>query len=129
MVRERLNHGFSGALMLVLWWAILIGAPVISYLNWAPRRPPVEVLLALPLLAFLAKGFFIVAPNQAKVLQLFGSYVGTATNSVGFRYAGASTSQTGSYLRVSAPAYTGSSVLVSSTGYTDTLTVTVSAAP
>jgi len=57
------------------------------------------------------------------------SYVGTATNSVGFRYAGASTSQTGSYVRVSAPAYSGSSVLVASTGYTDTLTVTVSAAP
>jgi hypothetical protein len=57
------------------------------------------------------------------------SYVGTATNSVGFRYAGASTSQSGSYLRVSAPAYAGANVLVASTGYTDTLTVTVSAAP
>jgi hypothetical protein len=57
------------------------------------------------------------------------SYVGTATNTVGFRYAGSSTLQSGSYLRVSAPAYTGSSVLVASTGYTDTLTVTVSAAP
>lgn len=77
MVRERLNHGFSGWLMLTVWFAILVAAPVLTIRNWAPRRPPVELLAAIPLLVFIAKGFFKVAPNQAVVLQLFGNYVGT----------------------------------------------------
>jgi regulator of protease activity HflC (stomatin/prohibitin superfamily) len=33
---------------------------------------------ALPLLAFLWFGFFVVQPNHAQVLQLFGRYVGSA---------------------------------------------------
>ena len=86
MVRERLNHGFSGWLVLLLWWAILVAAPVLTYLNWAPRRFPVEFFVALPILALLAKGFFMVAPNQASVLQLFGSYAGTA-KTPGLRWA------------------------------------------
>jgi len=78
MVRERLKHGFSGLLLLAVWLAILLAAPILAFLNSAPRRPPIELLFALPILIFLAKGFFVVAPNQAKVLQLFGGYVGTA---------------------------------------------------
>jgi regulator of protease activity HflC (stomatin/prohibitin superfamily) len=42
---------------------------------------PVFIIAAIPLVPlwfFLLKGFFTVAPNEAKVLQLFGNYVGTA---------------------------------------------------
>jgi len=78
MVRERLNHGFSGWLMLVVCLAVLVGAPYLTYLNAAPRRPPLELILAIPLFVFLAKGFFKVSPNEGVVMQLFGSYVGTA---------------------------------------------------
>jgi len=35
---------------------------------------------------FLLKGFFMVAPNEAKVMQLFGDYVGTA-KTTGLRWA------------------------------------------
>jgi regulator of protease activity HflC (stomatin/prohibitin superfamily) len=78
MVRERLNHGFSGWVMLVLWLAILIAAPVLTAQNLAPRRVPIEIFIAVPLLVFIAKGFFKVSPNEGVVMQLFGSYVGTA---------------------------------------------------
>jgi regulator of protease activity HflC (stomatin/prohibitin superfamily) len=78
MVRERLNDGLSGGLVLVAWIASLVGIGFLTYLNAAPRRPPVELIIGLPVLVFLLKGFFMVAPNQGVVLQLFGSYVGTA---------------------------------------------------
>ena len=78
MVREQLKHGFSGWLMLGVSLAILVAAPVGTFLNWAPRRPPLELVVALPILILLAKGFFKVAPNQGVVLQLFGNYAGTA---------------------------------------------------
>src|SRR5689334_8840742 len=59
MVRERLRDGFSGFLMLVV----------------------TLLYPALPLWVFLT-----VAPNEAQVLQLFGSYVGTA-KTAGLRWA------------------------------------------
>jgi hypothetical protein len=86
MVRERSNNGFSGWLMLVVWVAVLIGTPVLTYLNAAPRRPPVEFLIGIVILALVTKGFFMVAPNQGAVLQLFGSYIGTA-RTPGLRWA------------------------------------------
>jgi regulator of protease activity HflC (stomatin/prohibitin superfamily) len=43
-------------------------------------------VLLFPLWILLLKGFFMVAPNEAKVLQLFGDYAGTAKIS-GLRYA------------------------------------------
>ena len=86
MVRERLNNGFAGWLMLVVWFAVLVGAPFLSYLNSAYERVPVEIPLAIPILLFILKGFFMVAPNQGAVLQLFGNYVGTA-KTPGLRWA------------------------------------------
>ena len=38
----------------------------------------VTAIALIPLWIFVLKGFFMVAPNEAKVLQLFGDYVGTA---------------------------------------------------
>ena len=44
------------------------------------ENPPAIIALALmiALTAFAAVGFFMVNPNQAQVLQLFGGYRGTA---------------------------------------------------
>jgi regulator of protease activity HflC (stomatin/prohibitin superfamily) len=78
MVRERLNNGISGWFMLLLALLILAGAIYLSVINADARRPPLEFLVAVPLVLVILKGLFMVAPNQAKVLQLFGDYVGTA---------------------------------------------------
>jgi regulator of protease activity HflC (stomatin/prohibitin superfamily) len=41
-------------------------------------RPPIPLILAIPIVAFLVRGFLVVAPNEASVLQFFGAYSGTA---------------------------------------------------
>jgi len=46
----------------------------------------VSASLILTVLTILACGFFMVQPNEARVLQLFGAYVGTARDS-GLRWA------------------------------------------
>lgn len=43
-------------------------------------------ILLVPAWILMLKGFFVVAPNEAKVLQLFGNYVGTAKEP-GLRFA------------------------------------------
>ena len=86
MVRERLNNGFTGWLMLVVTFTVLISGFWLTYNNWAPRRPPIEFFIAVPIFVLLMKGFFMVAPNQGVVLQLFGSYAGTA-RTPGLRWA------------------------------------------
>ena len=60
---------FAGlaALAVVLRGADMHGAPLV----------PFGGAIALGLLAFLAKGFFQVQPNQGQVMQLFGRYAGT----------------------------------------------------
>ena len=54
----------------------------------AGRMPALAVLLALALglEIFLAAGLFVVNPNEAKVLQLFGEYVGSVRQA-GFHFA------------------------------------------
>jgi regulator of protease activity HflC (stomatin/prohibitin superfamily) len=93
MVRERPRDGFSGYLML----AITLVYPVIPIwlffagINSADDGNPNPfffigaVLLGLGWI-LLIKGFFTVAPNEGNVLQLFGSYVGTA-KTTGLRWA------------------------------------------
>ncbi len=78
MLRERSNNGFSGWLMLVVTVAVPVAGLYLTIENLAPRRAPIEVIVAMPVFVFLLKGFFKVSPNQGVVLQLFGSYIGTA---------------------------------------------------
>ena len=83
MVRERLRHGIPGLLLLPL---ILL--PLISILMFMAAALLGETsvsavlivtgILLFPLWVVGLKGFFMVAPNEAKVMQLFGDYVGTA---------------------------------------------------
>src|SRR5215211_7567971 len=92
MIRERLRHGLSGIPTLILAVVALVG---IAWLFFSSIETPnreasiggvLTAVALFPLWVFLLKGFFMVAPNEAKVLQLFGDYVGTAKVS-GLRYA------------------------------------------
>jgi regulator of protease activity HflC (stomatin/prohibitin superfamily) len=86
MVRERVNNGISGWLMLVIGLAVPVAGIYLTVRNVAPSRVPIELIIAIPLFILIARGFFIVAPNQAVVLQLFGSYAGSGKEA-GLRWA------------------------------------------
>jgi regulator of protease activity HflC (stomatin/prohibitin superfamily) len=80
MLREIEKQAMSGLAMLLILPAVVLG------LAWAAvetiRRGqvllPVLLILAAVVVAILHAGFFIVNPNEGKVLQLFGDYRGTA---------------------------------------------------
>jgi regulator of protease activity HflC (stomatin/prohibitin superfamily) len=80
MIREREQSGLPGwptlAVLIVLGglftWQLVVAAQaeeLVAIVSWA-------VLLAVTIFALF--GLFIVNPNEAKVLQLFGSYAGSA---------------------------------------------------
>ena len=82
MVRERLRDGFPGIPALLAWFAVGIGLflNVVRLVN-QEAFPPFIVLTAIGsvlLMVFLLTGFFIVNPNEGRVLQFFGTYVGTS---------------------------------------------------
>jgi hypothetical protein len=82
MVRESSRDGYPGLPMLLLVIAVGVGlfANVVR-LAVSEVFPPFVFLSAvgsLFLVLFLFAGFFIVQPNEGRVLQFFGSYVGTS---------------------------------------------------
>jgi regulator of protease activity HflC (stomatin/prohibitin superfamily) len=88
MIRERAYQGLPGVPMLLLLVAV-IGACVYGIVAGARSQDLSTLLLstaALALDAFLFAGLFMVNPNEGRVLQLFGDYVGTA-NVPGLRWA------------------------------------------
>jgi hypothetical protein len=82
MVRERQRDGFSGLPVFILW--LVVG--VLLFLNVVRlvRADANEGLIAVSIIGsaltmiFIAAGFFIVQPNEARVLQFFGTYAGTS---------------------------------------------------
>jgi regulator of protease activity HflC (stomatin/prohibitin superfamily) len=88
MIRERERHGKPGLLMLLLLLVSMAATVALFILGVAlasgERGTPAGVVMAIlavglaPVEFVLLFGFFIVAPNQAHVMQLFGDYVGTA---------------------------------------------------
>jgi len=88
MIREQTRKVASGYLALVILPLLTLLAGWQFVLAAAAQRPLAAVasLLALLLLFVCYKGFFMVHPNQAKVLQLFGSYVGSVRQT-GLRWA------------------------------------------
>jgi regulator of protease activity HflC (stomatin/prohibitin superfamily) len=80
MIREREYNGLPGIpvlLTLLVTEALLIWLLVTAI----QARDPVFITstaIALAVVSFLMFGLFMVHPNQGKVLQLFGSYSGTA---------------------------------------------------
>jgi SPFH domain/Band 7 family protein len=88
MIREKEHNGTSGLGMLFLFLLLLVtGIAVLIYAirNGWGFGVFASVVLFLGSLLGLA-GLFIVNPNQSKVLQLFGEYVGTAKKA-GLRWA------------------------------------------
>jgi len=88
MIRERTRNGAAGIPLL----ALLIAAGAATtylFVSSARNAEPIPIVLASLLYlaeAFLAAGFFMVNPNEARVLQLFGDYAGTA-RTPGLRWA------------------------------------------
>jgi regulator of protease activity HflC (stomatin/prohibitin superfamily) len=88
MNREQVRHVPSGYLMLVVMAVLQIG---LGYFNLRMiMAGNVAGMIAFGLASLVAVlgwvGFFMVHPNEAKVLQLFGKYVGTAHDQ-GLRWA------------------------------------------
>ena len=81
MIKEIEKQAISGYSALVVLLLALIGT--ILFLIFA--RAPL-VLVFLPPIVILLFGLFLVNPNEARVLQLFGKYVGTVKHP-GLRYA------------------------------------------
>lgn len=76
---ERTARAVSGWMALPLWLgaAAWVAWSVIAPLASAHGHPAVAGILALPLLAFLLKGFLVLEPNQAAVMVFFGKYAGS----------------------------------------------------
>jgi regulator of protease activity HflC (stomatin/prohibitin superfamily) len=88
MIRERVRNGAAGIPTLLL--LIVLGAANLYFFIQGVRDEALLVIGATTigwvLLAFTCAGFFVVNPNEARVLQLFGDYAGTAKES-GLRWA------------------------------------------
>ena len=87
MIRERDYAALPGlpmALLLLAVMGLLIYALVTGERASAPRI--VSLSLALVLDIFLLAGLFVVNPNEGRVLQFFGDYIGT-TKKPGLRWA------------------------------------------
>ena len=88
MIRERENHGLPGLPMLLIFLAAMV-----FFVWWMvtsiQAREPLNIVagaVGLAVTFLLLPGLFMVAPNEAKVLQLFGKYAGTAKEQ-GLRWA------------------------------------------
>jgi regulator of protease activity HflC (stomatin/prohibitin superfamily) len=90
MIRERVRRTISGwivAPLLLVALATLIWTAITWVDNgWPGGFAGVAVIAAFPLLILLTKGFFIVNPNDARVLLLFGAYAGSVKHE-GFHWA------------------------------------------
>jgi regulator of protease activity HflC (stomatin/prohibitin superfamily) len=88
MVREREARALPGAIMMVLLVALTIGSVFgvirTAVAGWDAQSWFWTVVLVVS--AVSLAGLFVVNPNEAKVLVLFGSYAGTAKRA-GFHWA------------------------------------------
>jgi regulator of protease activity HflC (stomatin/prohibitin superfamily) len=92
MIREQVRTTLSGWLMLPVI-VIAIGLVTWQMILWASAPDEarnalviIVYLAALTILCVMAAGFFVVYPNEAKVLTLFGKYSGSV-KSDGFHWA------------------------------------------
>src|SRR5437762_2555706 len=79
MIRESAARSRNGMLMLFLLPALLLLS--VWWLVYSARVGSliqvIAAILAIAILAILLGGFFVVEPNQASVLMLFGNYRGS----------------------------------------------------
>jgi regulator of protease activity HflC (stomatin/prohibitin superfamily) len=90
MVREIERNAVSGGIVLPIQLILLVGS-VYGFIQAVSQPTPDGWMIFLWVVVFLIQfvgwlGFFVVHPNQAQVLQLFGSYVGTV-KSAGLHWA------------------------------------------
>lgn len=88
MIRERERPVANGALMLVVGLAAIVAGMLVLILS-ARDNSGLGVVLGIATIfagVVLLIGLFTVAPNEARVLQLFGDYVGTV-RTPGLRWA------------------------------------------
>src|SRR5689334_21258792 len=82
MVRERPRDGFPGVpvLLLVLAGGVGLFFNVVRLMGERAWPPLIlfSIVGSVLLMLFLLTGFFIVQPNADRVLQFFGTYVGTS---------------------------------------------------
>ena len=88
MIREKQRKVPSGYLMIVVNLLLHIGSGYFFYLGVQARSPAmiISAVFCFLVVVVLWAGFFMVHPNQARVLQLFGAYAGT-THAPGLRWA------------------------------------------
>jgi regulator of protease activity HflC (stomatin/prohibitin superfamily) len=88
MIREREYAALPGLLVTLLLFAVL--AITLYFLITGAERASIGRIVALSLVMlldlFLFAGLFVVNPNEGKLLQFFGDYVGTA-KTPGLRWA------------------------------------------
>ena len=88
MIKEFEKKTIAGGVALLIILVVMIGAFVGAGVLGKQQMPGPSVLLAVVgfVSFFLLLGFFMVNPNEARVLQLFGSYQGTV-KTPGLRWA------------------------------------------
>jgi regulator of protease activity HflC (stomatin/prohibitin superfamily) len=89
MIRERANNGVSGVpviLVLILVSALALWGIVTGARSEGSLVLLVGSIVAVLVALFLTAGVFVVNPNEGRVLQLFGDYMGTA-HEPGLRWA------------------------------------------
>jgi len=79
MIHERPYPAMSGIAILLVLVLAIVGTVVGAIASGRAHSVPglITALVLLPVEFFLLAGLFVVHPNQGKVLQLFGKYVGT----------------------------------------------------
>jgi len=88
MIREKVRKVPSGYLMLVVLLVLQLATFYWVFRAADAQSIPsiITALIVMTIVGILWAGFFMVHPNQARVLQLFGAYTGTARES-GLRWA------------------------------------------
>ncbi len=88
MITEKSIVAKSGLTLLALLLAVLLIDIAILVFAAKSKLLPIVVMcvVALPMILLLFAGLFMVQPNESKVLQLFGKYIGTV-NQTGLRWA------------------------------------------
>jgi regulator of protease activity HflC (stomatin/prohibitin superfamily) len=88
MIREREHAAVPGLPVLIGLIAVILGS-MYGIVTGAQTDSPstiVASVIAIGVASFLLAGLFVVNPNEAKVLQLFGRYVGSV-KAAGLRWA------------------------------------------
>jgi len=88
MIREKERNAVSGYAALVVLLAVMAGAVYgfIDGVTGPSRGLIIGSIVAFVFGVFMLAGLFVVDPNEGRVLQLFGSYVGTVKQP-GLRFA------------------------------------------